>query len=188
MISVTDELLKNIILVKNKNNYEIYEKAFMAGLAANPISYNKKIILASPPLKIPFGIEIYNYKKLINFEFVKMDTNENMHNFYKNIRQLENHFAKMDTIELKNKQFVSCIKPRPGNNGGDDFDPLLRIHLKTRSDKILTTFHDKNNIMLMSLNDIKNKYTNCTIEVGVLWISYYNFGLTFYLNDCRMTD
>ena len=185
MTTINDDLLKRITLVKVKNNYEIYENAFMDGISTNPINYNKKIILTTPKLKIPFGVETYNYKKLINFELVNMEKDNDMHNFYKNIKQLENHFANMDTIELKNKQFVSCLKPRPGNsNNSNNFDPLLRIHLKTKSNKILTNFYKNDNNTRIISDEIKEKLAVCTIEVGALWISYYNFGLIFYLNDC----
>ena len=155
--------LENLKVVKMKKNYTIFEE--IGG-------YNKPIVFKLSGMKCPFGIEKYFFKEIINFEFLNKDGNNNMLNNYSKIKQLDEFFRDRD--EFNGKQYMSCLRPR------DDYDPLIRIHVKQKKN-ILTKVTNKNN-QIDTLFNVKNKLCTIDVEIINLWTTDINYGLTLGLN------
>jgi len=169
-----------IVIKILKKNYNLYIRSFGKLV---------KIKLKTPKLKIPFGVEDYMNQKILNIEFTKLESNNQVYNFYNTIKNLDSFFTKMSSYsednkkidlkfvspdfidKIKGKTYMSCIKERP-----KPFDPLLRTYLKQVKNNILTKFLD-NNKNLVFYNEIKNKYGNFILEVSGLWIREDKFGL-----------
>lgn len=175
----------NISIIKSRNNYDICK---INGLGSN------KVIMSAYKLKIPFDIELYNSKYIINFELTDKNNNKDILNLYESIKQIENYFANFEKNadnknlihtnllnEIKNKQFISCIKPRPGK-----FDSLLRVHLRSKGKTIINEFNKNENGKIVKImpHEIKDMMADIEIEIGSLWISKMSYGLTLYLNKC----
>ena len=124
-------------------------------------------------MKCPFGIEKYYFKEIINFEFLKKDSNNNMLNNYNKIKQLDEFFNNRD--EFHGKQYMSCLRIR------DNYDPLIRTHIKQKKN-ILTIVTNKNNDQDTLLN-IKNKLCTIELEIINLWVTDTDYGLTLCLNN-----
>lgn len=124
-----DKVLKNIKYVPiKKKSHGIYHN-------------NKKIVFNTPPMLIPFGIEEYNDKMIMNLEFINYEKGM-MKRFYDDIVKLDNYFKKINTIEnheniikLENKEYKSMVKIR------NNFPPHLRVHLKKNKNMIITKFY-----------------------------------------------
>lgn len=175
--------LTNIYFQKSKNNFKIFKKSG---------DKLEKIRLISPTVLIPFGIEKYKNKEIINIEFTDLHKSNEMYNFYTNIKQLDNYINKLSyDNELKkklnnnyfnneiincvnNKTYISCIKERPNN-----FNPLLRVHIK--KNKIIST----NNIPL-DTTKIKNKLCIVDIEVDSLWFTSTGYGLVILCDSIKL--
>ncbi|AYV82062.1 MAG: hypothetical protein Homavirus5_4 [Homavirus sp.] len=178
----------NIVFVKTKNNYMIFIKNF------NTLN---RLRLKTPPMFTPFGIEKYNYKDIVNLEFHELKKNNDMYNFWSYLQQLDKFFINIKyenfTTKLNNKipeeiingiktkTYISCIRPRDG-----DFNPLLRTHIKKNKNTIQSVFYDESNTIL-NPNNIKSKIGNFTIELGFLWITDTQYGITWYINGGRFS-
>lgn len=178
MTEIDNYDLFNIFLVESRYNNDVF---------INSDNGPKKIILTTSKLKIPFGIEKYNNKFIINFEFFKYNNDENVNAFFKKIQKIDNFFCRLslddqiikkvlipDKIkkELKARIYIPCIKMRPTN-----FDPLVRLHLKYKNNNMISNFNT-------DANTIKNKFCVCEIEIGSLWMTAKNYGILLYLNKC----
>ena len=87
----------------------------------------KDILFNFENMKLPFGIENYNNKRIVNLEFSNKDDNNYMYNLYSTLKGMENKISTDNYIEnnldLNGKEFVSCIR----QNG--KFDPLIRVNV-----------------------------------------------------------
>jgi hypothetical protein len=155
--------LYNFIFTKRGKNYTI--------LLRNGKDYGnyRKFAFCSPRLKIPFGIENYNYKKIINLQFIDYKKDNKLYNFYSCLKQLDNFFYRLsyDTSvnkhfsnnlieQLKDKKYIPTIKK--------SYTPLLRTHLKETKKEIQTNIiHDG---VDMSLDELKGTFCTVKIELG----------------------
>jgi hypothetical protein len=150
----------NIILVECKNGYQL--------LYSDKNNLNKKIKITTPKIYVPFGIENFGNKLILNLEFSKYKTNNIVYNFHAIIKSLENY-----VINLNKGIFVSCIKNRP-----DPYEPLLRTNIKKYGKKILTNIVSKCNTK--TLDDInKNSYVYFELELNNIWISNGKYGINW---------
>tara|TARA_B100002019_G_scaffold264715_1_gene253734 strand:- start:161 stop:739 length:579 start_codon:yes stop_codon:yes gene_type:complete len=172
---------KDIAFYQNKKSYNIFiYEDFM-----------KEIIFNTPNLNIPFGIEDYNNKKILNLEFKNIKLNNNLYNLYSNIKNVESFFINLNKNEniikrpfpnnllndIKNKKFISSIKDK------ENFDPLFRIHLKKVKRKYLTTFKKKKNNEEILYHEIKKMNGIFCICLKSLWISNDSYGLIWNLQS-----
>jgi hypothetical protein len=147
---------------------------------------NKKFINVFCPLEtikiklenvfIPFGIEKYNNKYILNIEFEKIS---NMHNNYlSTLTNLENKIINKKygtevNIEsvLVNKKFISSLKPSILGN-------ILRTHISDSTDVFIL----KKDSSHMSIDKENLKGTNINIELTLkgIWINDDTYG--FYWN------
>jgi len=162
--------LLNIFLIKMKKTYAIYERISNG---------DRRIKLSLNYLDIPFGIETYNYKEIVNFEFKNKDTNNIVLNCYNKIKQLDNYFRTKlieQYSDFRNKQYVSCLR------SNDKYNPLLRTHIKKKSKNMLTRFREKDEDVFP--NTIKGKKCKKIIlEVNNLWITDSSYGLVLYIDE-----
>jgi len=154
--------LFEMVFIPNKKNYLIYVD-------------NNDIKLSTPKLNVPFGIEKYNYKYIANLELG--DGADKFHNTLLNIDKFfmrmssdRNFIKKFNNINMSirdlfrkiyGKTYISCIKNRHGHPS------LLRTYIK-----------DPNVYC-----DIKGMSGNFKLHLSTLWISKYNYGLIYYMND-----
>ena len=179
-----EQNLRWIIFKKSGKKYSIY----------NRIPYDKsytKYIFHLENMKSPFGIEKYNFKEIVNFEFTNHKENNEMFNQVSLIKQLDSFMKNINNNELENsinpvteditdKQYMSCLKEKR------NFDPLIRVHLKKKSKNTITNFYCKHKNS--NIYDIKNKICNITLELGDLWINEYNYGLVIYMSDIEILN
>jgi hypothetical protein len=134
------------------------------------LNNSEKIEIKIPTCTIPFGIETYNNKNIIN---CNIDiTNNNIYNLLGIIIQLENYLNifKYSPYNFKksieNKKLYSNIKKNENTNNQN----ILRCHLK-KNTKIL--------------NGIVEKNTKCSInlEIGNIWITEDKYGIILYINE-----
>ena len=181
-----DEInLMNMVFKRSGKKYCVYDKS------PYDKEYNKYVIKLTN-MKCPFGVEKYNYKEIINFEFLGSKKNNQMLNQYSLIKQIDSFLRniKEETLEnyinydmyddINEKHYMSCLKEKRG------FDPLIRVHLKKKAKNILTevskdgTYYD--------LNNIKGEMCNLTIEIGDIWINEYNYGLVLYVSEIEIIN
>ena len=189
----------NLFFLKTKNNYKIFNRS-----QKNSVSLSEKLKFVSPILSIPFGVETYLGKEVLNIELTNLKKDNKIYNFYNMLKTIDNFFEKLswnykiqkgiksalpsDLLNLlKNKKYVSCIKNRPNN-----FDPLFRTHLK-RNKKIMSSvffkFEDNNkNKVIIATDELKGKKANFILELEFLWIKNDNYGLGWYVNAAKINE
>lgn len=152
-----------------ENNIEItYEKKGSYLIT----SEGKDISIEIPDVKIPFGIEDYNKKKIVNIEFTGMELDNKVHNFYSQIIGFENLFQKeicnLDQCQIdQSDEFVSCIK----KNG--KFTPMVRVNILDES--------------LIPLKGCKkNSCVNGKIILKKVWKWREKWGLFFELTELNV--
>ena len=178
--------LYNMILKKQKKNYQILVKYF-----GKP----DKIRFKLSWLKSPFGVEQYAHKEIVNLEFVNHLKNNISHNNYAVFKQLDDMLGKLNTKvteidnfiyltadqlnALKGLYYSPLIKSRP-----NDFDPLVRLHLKKVKDTIATKCYKKVNDKLeeISVFEIKGHMVEVDLELSSLWVSNDSFGVVIVIN------
>lgn len=190
--------LYNLILISQKNStsYQVFHK--------DKYKNSSKLVFKTPYMRIPFGVESYNNKDIINAEFTKYQTYNPMYNFRAKILQLdsfiknlsndedtamkllENNRCNLDLIKgINDKQFTGSVKPRPNS-----YDPHFRLHLKKSKHGVYTTsfFKIGRNKVVDNINpkDIKGKMAILEIELGTLWTTSTGYGLVWYLNSVQV--
>jgi hypothetical protein len=133
-------------------------------------------------------MEKYNNKNIINFEFKNYESDDETNILFKKIQRIDNFFCRLSIDEsirkkvnitdsvkelLKNRMYTPCIKKR-----SDKFDPLVRVHIRTKGSAVLTDFNEP-------ADNIKNKFSVNEIEVGTLWMTQKNYGIILFLNKCN---
>ena len=160
---------------KSKNKYIIY-----ALLKGKFIPLKLKLT----KIKIPFGLENYNRKYIINAEFLKTNLGENQHKkiilidkFMKNISKNPETLKKISVefkLHIKGKQYVTCLREKVGCN------PLLRLHTKMKGKNIVTTVCK--NKEPYSILDLKGKICDVEIEFTSIWVTDWNWGFVININ------
>ena len=181
-----DHYLSNIKIIKIKENtYKL-----------NLLDYGtyKNIIFNITNTVSPFGIETYAGKDIINIEFTNYNNCNDIYNILSEINQFENFIANihkkklkfnlppMLINQLKDKKFVSCIKT-PNN-----FDPLLRTHIRKQGSIIKTVFYENENNNKNYVNPFSIQKKKCRFSVCAehMWVTDDSYGIIFYLNLCEL--
>lgn len=180
----------NLKFIKERNNYKIIYRENYS------LNNGERILFKSPTMKIPFGLEKYLHKEILNLEFTNCDKDNEMYNFFTQMKQIDKFMKKLsymndnmiteipkDILEsIKDKKYMPCIKYRPNK-----FDNLLRVHVKKQGNKILTKFVDQNNNPVFS-DTLKEKSGHFILELAFLWISKDNYGLTWYVTAGKLLN
>ena len=152
-------MIENIIIKECKKNfYQINVK--------DEDEY-KNLVIKLNDCYLPFGLETYGKKYLINFEV------DNTSEFNKLIRTLEGKLGELienDSYELKS---VFHKKPK--------YNLLCKAHLKSNNNMIITKYI-LNNKDTSVFEIVKNKKYNLELEISGIWIFKDTFGLYININ------
>lgn len=146
------------------------------------ISYDMtKLIIKTPIIEIPFGIELYNNKEIVNI-LTKNDNNDN-HNFINFLKRIEKIFINSNNknINFKNdiidKKYISTVKKSNQNI-------LLRTHCKNTD--IYTIIDNKKIPVEKKL--LNNKKCICDIELSNIWFYGDNYGIMWSLLNVNILE
>lgn len=147
------------------DNYNIFYK--------NSNNIKKKLILKTPKLYIPFGIDRQGNNFYINAQLRKTHDkkyNSELDLFEKCIQNIETHFK-----NSLNKQINSQLRD------SDKYDTIINLKIKKNKDKITTEIKENNRFF--NLYSIKKQtYMVSEIIIDKLWIYndiiYYKIKLT----------
>ena len=172
--------------VRDKKNYKVFTKDF------NTNKYSR-MRFVTPNMFIPFGLESYQKKAIVNIEFPKNDNFSN--NFLGDIQQIDKFFLGLksesfrefyrlqipkDLIDnIEKKLYVSCLRQKDG------FQPMLRTHAKTKGVSIQSVFYDSSQ-NVVPIGEIKKRYAKLTLEIGPIWYTNTSYGIVLYLNGGRL--
>jgi hypothetical protein len=132
---------------------------------------NTNIILNTPKVFFPFGIENFNGKLILNVELDLNQDNES-YNFFVSYLQIDENIKKIVGKDIK-----SNIKYRESKK------VHLRVHLKKE-----TEIMKKNSLEICSFSDLKKKYGYIDLELGNLWTYGSNIGFTVYAKRILIDD
>jgi len=135
------------------------------------ITYNNEQIRINNLIcHIPFGIEKYNDKILLNIEL--LDTNEN-NNILSKISSIENNIIKKFT----NLGLLSCVKK-------SKLGHLLRTHfLKSTECYILKKNNEK---MIIDESNLNLADSEIDLTLKGIWTNDNNYGLYFVINSIKV--
>lgn len=169
---------------KQGTNYKVFIKKD-SGL--------KPIGLKASKLNMPFGLEVYNHKEIINLDIPLKKGDNSVHNFHVNVSEIERFFNRCtydDKIteqykiqknfhqDMKLKEFVPCLKKR------STFEPILRAHLKKQGSVIKTRF--QKNGQRVSLDDLKDASGEFIIILDSVWIKNGKCGLLWIISKANL--
>lgn len=156
-------------------------------------AYNmSKFKFITPTLYIPFGVELYNKKEILNIMI--NENNNEKHNFIHYISTIENIYHQFSQknndkelpfvylppnfiSDVRDKEFIKTLKPNLDNY-------LLRTHIKNAD--IYKIMNNKK--ILMEKKDIVKKKCKCEIELSNVWIHGDKYGLIWTINKIEIVD
>lgn len=151
-------MLDEILISSEKSNFY---KLFTS-VNDNP----KPIRLILDKVNIPFGMEEYNNKYVINFE---MNDSENCVRYMETIKKLEKNIGNL--IDNENIDIKSALKER------EDLPILSRAYVKKNRNKIITVYkEDDKECSIFEMT--KNIFYEVEIEISGIW-KYNNTGGLF---------
>jgi len=154
----------------NKIEFQIKTKTFI-----NVLSDNKKIKFTLNNIVIPFGVEIYNQKEIVNLEIQPI--NNESYNYISIIESIENKVKNSKLDMIKNKNLIQSIKD-------SKYGKILRTHLIANPEIFIRSKNDTK-INLMKSN-LKNSKSNVTISLKGIWIKDESYGLLWSLSECEI--
>lgn len=145
----------------------------------NDIVYNgnetKKLRFKLEGMFIPFGVESYHNKFIMNLSFKNKEKDNKMHNYYVVLKCIDEYFDKLEG-------FGSSYSPFIKENGS--FDPLLRCHLKSKKDNIFSKFYD--NGELTESDKLKKRVCKASITIGSIWEKGDKYGVIIYIDKIEL--
>ena len=169
--------LANICFIKEKRNYKIFIK--------NGKDY-ETFQINTPPMKIPFGIENFYGKELLNIEFTDLNKSNEVYNVFAKIKQLDFHMMskrsdnnKKKFLGIGDKSYLSCV--RLGK-----FSTFLRTHIRRTKNGYQTKFLNKDGSLIIDLSSLKGKKCAFVLSVDKLWINKKDYGVIIYVDSCRI--
>jgi hypothetical protein len=170
---------KNIYLKKVSNkNYVIFDGEDTL----------HKYIITTPKLLLPFGVEYYKGKMIINTELYGKPAGE-YKIFHQTLQKIEKYFMNnIDKLIGKYNSsdiyYHSFLKQR-GDESSDKLRILVRTHVKKQGRMIQTKCYDDNEEII--LYDVKKgSYVKMELELGNIWIHNDKFGVTLYINKIKL--
>jgi hypothetical protein len=176
------EIITNTKVFKPKDiliDNIIFKKQYCVGndIYNYPIKYLlKDLVIQTPIIYIPFGINSYNNKKYLDISLLNNDTDSDMKLFKKMIE----HINKISIKKINRKiKFINSIKKSPSSFYSD----RLRLCI---NEKILVFNDQKTKI---SFDCIQQKlYSKLLISPKCIWRSPTNFGITWDILQMKIYD
>ncbi len=156
--------------ITDKIQFQVKNKGFV-----NVLSENKKIKFSLNNVVIPFGVEIYNSKEIVNIEI--QPKNNESYNYISIIESIENKIENSKLDILKNKNLIPSIKD-------SKYGKILRTHLVNDPEIFIKSKTDSK-INLMKTN-LKNSESNVNISLKGIWIKDESYGLYWSLSCCEI--
>jgi len=153
-------MIENIIIKEGKKNF--YQITVKDG------DEYKNLVIKLKDCYLPFGLETYNKKNLINFE---VDVSSEFKTLIRTLESKLGELIEIDDLELKS---VFHKKPK--------YNLLCKAHLKMNDNMIITKYRVNNKeISIFEISKCK-KY-NLELEISGIWIYKDTFGLYININD-----
>jgi hypothetical protein len=157
-------------------------------------AYNfSKFKIKTPVCLMPFGLETYNNKEIINIELSNA-TNEQI-NFNATVRMLDKLYQQFSNKqiqennvfpfinlpagfakEVSNMEYSPCIKPSL-------LGSIIRCHVKPNIN-VIKKVNGTN--VICSKNDLKKSNAIIELELGNIWIHNNKYGLIWYINNIEI--
>ena len=153
----------------------------------------KAMAIKSPKMNVPFGVEMYADKEIVNLEFTGIHESNEMYNFHVKIQEIDRFFSRIsydpkikdeykiqsEVLELLTwKEYINSIKIRK------DFEPLLRTHLKKRK-KIINSKIYKDN-KLVETSALEEASGILTLILDSVWIKNGKCGLVWLISEGKL--
>ena len=174
MTSIDEISIEELYFKKGKESADDFKKTYI------PSYRGKKPILILKNVLLPFGIEIFNKKKILNIE-INPKAGNNHYNIYSLINNFEKNMA--DKTKFKNNDLCNDIdgKGYYQNMRKSVLGYIIRTHL-------FGTPNVHSFIGQMTLNDITKVRANILIEFGCVWINENNYGIIWYVKDIEVLE
>ena len=165
------------MIIHFKDDFQLLEFIFKKPLKYSdsytfiPIQIKDKYAFQTPTLYAPYGIQQFNGKKMIDLSFFNHENDENITNFYQDLRNIEGLIKKKYRSKyqvhsfFKRNQFEECIRFKIDHN-------LL----------IFDTMKHK----LHTINS--HRYGNYLINLHGLWISNDQLWIQWHLLQARIME
>jgi hypothetical protein len=141
----------------------------------------KKITISLKNINIPFGVELYKNKKVINIEINDKDSND-LYNECIEILSFEKYLSEKKfnnqfniTNDVMEKQYYHNI--RQSLKGY-----IIRCYIENA--KIYTIQNDYE--ILINDDCLKNTKCDVILELGNLWINEINYGIIWYIKEIQI--
>lgn len=151
-------------------DYQIKNKNFI-----NVLFETKKIKFELNGVVIPFGVEIYNSKEIVNVEIQPKDNVQ--YNYISEIESLENKIKESKLQVLKDKNFIPTFKE-------SKYGKILRTHLISDPEIYIKTKNDSK--MTLAKTNIKNTISNVKLSLKGIWLKDDSYGLYWSLSECEI--
>lgn len=150
----------------------------------NILENNKCLEFQTPYLGIPFGVEKYNGKHIINLQFDGKDKNNKIYESFTELQRIESWLRNIVKDEkwvfyedFKDKEYIPSIKPR------GKWDPIIRCHLKGGKKGITA---ELNSPIPISFYDLANNKAKATIALDSIWTTNDTYGLLFIVTKLEL--
>jgi hypothetical protein len=135
-----------------------------------------KIMINFNAISIPFGLEKYNNKDIVNIEFL-VDSDNLYYNYVSLLESIEKKVTDSNIDMLKNKKFIPSIKK--GKIGY-----LLRTHLNPKPNIFIKT--KINTVYNVISSSLKNTTSNIQVYLKGIWVTEDTYGLYWDLKECEI--
>lgn len=179
--------IENLIIVKpkvskqsQKKSNDLFEKESYIPLSKS----NQKITITLKNVIIPFGVENYNGKNIINLELNTKKSNKT-YNAYATIATFEESLNLLHDNKNIINEFKESITGKsyyPNMRQSKD-GYIIRSHIFGQP-KISTNFLGQ--LMSATLNDIKKTFANVVLELGSIWVTDNNYGINWYVREIEI--
>ncbi len=150
----------------------------------------EKFRIKTPKLTIPFGIELYNKREIINFQ-VNKDTNDgyNFINFLTTFGKLYEQFS-VPLYDEQKENYPKIIFPKDYAKSVSHltFNRLYKNNLiRTHTNKKIKIYTNKNGkLESVKKEGIKGKDCICELEISNIWIYGKGYGITILVNEIEI--
>lgn len=180
-IKLLDLDTKKIIFKKLKENNDIANYLMLNENKKKPVIYLEKVY-------IPFGVEKYNGKSIVNIE-INPKKNNIHYNYYSIITEFEEEFKKKDTItykklltDIENKGYYPNIREsKSGYIIRSNIFTIPEIYCKITGKDKTQSIKQK-----MNIKDINKVKANIELELGSLWVNQNNYGIMWYVKKIEV--
>lgn len=143
---------------------------------------NERIKITIQNVNIPFGYEDYEKKKILNIEINPKKYNDH-HNIKSLISEFENEFS--DSNNFYGSELKNDVSGKGYYNNMRDSKGGAIIRCLIFGSPEIYTYMGKFKTMMTS-KDIPKTICNVEIELGTMWITENNYGISWYVKKIEI--